>query len=149
MMKSQNSIIVYSNDGSGMSGVGKYIVQYVTVNGTQRTLPTMIIFTEFRESLAELEKSTIAILSVSVGVKYSPKDIFEKLNFIMTDGTAHNLKVFDSVYQDLVTEYTPTSVTCNRHVLTMFQRKAKKVLQDIHDGLYHAKIKECFLVNVV
>ena len=99
--------------------------------------------------ISELEKSTIEVLLASVGFKYSSKDIIEKLNFIMTDGTAHNLKVFDSVYQDLVTEYTPTSVTCNRHVLPMFQRKAKKVLQDIHDGLYHAKIKECFLVNVV
>ena len=86
----------------------------------------MSIFTEFRESLAELEKSTIEILSASVGFKYSPKDIIEKINFIMTDGTAHNLKVFDSVYQDLGTEYTPTSVTCNMHVLMMFQRKAEK-----------------------
>ena len=34
MMNSQNSIIVYSNDGSGMSGVGKYVVQSVTINGT-------------------------------------------------------------------------------------------------------------------
>ena len=31
----------------------------------------------------------------------------------MTDSTAHNLKVFDSVFQDLGTEHTPTSVTCN------------------------------------
>ena len=148
MMNSENSTVVYSNDGSGMSGVGNYVVQSVTINGTQRTLPTMSIFTESRESLAELEKSTIEILSASVGFKYSPKDIIEKINFVMTDSTAHNLKVFDSVCQDLGTEHTPTSVTCNMHVLMMFQRKAEKVFQDIHDGLGHAKIKECFLVNV-
>ena len=46
MMNSQNSIIVYSNDGSGMSGIGKYVVQSVTINGIQRTLQTMNIFTE-------------------------------------------------------------------------------------------------------
>jgi len=129
-----------------MSGVGNYVVQYVTINGTQRTLPTMSIFTESCESLAELERSTIEILSASVGFKYSPKDIIEKINFVMTDRTAHNLKVFDSVCQDLGTEHTHTSVTCNMHVLMMIQRKAEKVFQDIHDGLGHTKIKECFLV---
>ena len=30
----------------------------------------------------------------------------------------------------------------------MLQRKAEKVFQDIHDGLGHAKIKDCFLINV-
>ena len=68
----------------------------------------MSIFTEFRESLAELEKSTIEILSASVGFKYSPKDIVEKINFVMTDSTAHNLKVFDSVRQDLGIEHNST-----------------------------------------
>ena len=51
----------------------------------------MSIFTEFRESLAELEKSTIEILSASIGFKYSPKDTIEKINFVMTDRAAHNL----------------------------------------------------------
>ena len=51
-----------------MSGVGNYVVQYVTINGNQ-TLPTMRIFTESRESLAELEKSTIKILSAVTGYK--------------------------------------------------------------------------------
>jgi len=43
----------------------------------------------------------------------------------MTDSTAHNLKVFDYVCQDLGTKHIPTSVTCNMHVLMMFQRKPK------------------------
>ena len=59
MMESENSTIVYSNDGSGMCSVGNYVVQYVIINGTQRTLRTMNIFTESRGSLAELEKSTV------------------------------------------------------------------------------------------
>ena len=41
MMISNNFTIVYSNDGSGMSGVGNYVVQSVTINGKQQTLPTM------------------------------------------------------------------------------------------------------------
>ena len=64
----------------------------------------------------------------------------------MTDSTAHNLKLFDSVCQDPGTEHTPTSVTCKMHVLMMFLRKAQKLFQDIHDGLGHAKKK--ILVNV-
>ena len=91
MMNSDNSTIVYSNDGSGMSGVGNYVVQSVTIDGKQRTLPTTGIFTESRESLAELEKSTIEILSAAKGYKYSAKDIVEKINFVMTDSTAYNL----------------------------------------------------------
>ena len=34
------------------------------------------------------------------------------------------------------------------HVLIIFQRKAEKVFQEIHDGFIYAKIKECFFVNV-
>ena len=41
MMISNNSTVVYSNDRSGMSGVGNYVVQSVTINGKQQTLPTM------------------------------------------------------------------------------------------------------------
>ena len=53
----------------------------------------MSIFTESSESLADLEKSTVEILSASVGFKYSPKDIIEKINFVMTNfQTSEQLK---------------------------------------------------------
>ena len=44
MMTSNNSIMVNSNDGSEMSGVGSYAIQYVNINEKQRTLPTMSFF---------------------------------------------------------------------------------------------------------
>ena len=124
------------------------MVQSVTINGKKRTLPTMNIFTKSRESLAELEKSKMKMLSAATDYTYSAKELVEKVNFVMTDRTAHNLKVFDSVCEDLGAENSPTSVTCNMHVLKMFQLKAEKVFQDIHEGLGHAKIKDCFLVNI-
>ena len=34
------AIITYSNDGSAQSGVGSYVVQSLTIDGKQRTLPT-------------------------------------------------------------------------------------------------------------
>ena len=80
------------------------MVQSVKINGKQRTLPTMSIFTESRESLAELGKSTIKILSAAKGYKYSAEEIVKKINFVMTDSTVYNLKVFDSVCEDLEAE---------------------------------------------
>ena len=50
MKDDSSTTIVYSNDGSGMCGVGKYVVQSLNVNGIKRTLPTLGIFTETRES---------------------------------------------------------------------------------------------------
>ena len=52
-MMSNNSTIVYFNDGSGMSGAGNYVIQSVNINEKQRTLPTMSFFAESIESLAE------------------------------------------------------------------------------------------------
>ena len=52
MMISNNSTIVYFNDGSGMSGVGNFVIQSVTINGKQQTLLTIRIFTESCERLA-------------------------------------------------------------------------------------------------
>ena len=51
----------------------------------------MGIFTESCETLAELKKSTIEILSAATGYKYSAKEIVETINFIMTNSTTHNL----------------------------------------------------------
>ena len=77
------------------SGVGNYVVQSVTINEKKRTLPTMSIFTKSSESLAELYYT------------FSAKESVEKVNFVMTDSTAHNLKVFDSVCEDLEAENSP------------------------------------------
>ena len=69
-----DATVVYSNDGSSQSGVGKYIVQSLSVNGVKRVLPAFGIFTESRQSLAELIKDTMHILSVATGFKYSSKE---------------------------------------------------------------------------
>ena len=53
-----------------MSGVGNYMVQYVTIDRKQRTLPTMGTFAESCKTLAELKKSTTETLSAATGYKY-------------------------------------------------------------------------------
>ena len=52
IMSGDDVCVVYSNDGSAQSGVGNYVVQSFTINGTPRSLTTLGIITETRESLA-------------------------------------------------------------------------------------------------
>ena len=89
--------VVYSNDGSAQSGVGNYVVQSLTINGIKRSLPTASVFTETRETLSDLIQNTLDILSASCNHKYSSKEILEKITFIMTDSTAHNIGVMEKV----------------------------------------------------
>ena len=68
-------------------------------------------------------------------------------NFVMTDSTSFNLRVFDSVCGYMGAEHSPTSVTCNMHILTMFHQNARKVFQVFHNRLGLAKQKinqNCF-----
>ena len=70
-------------------------------------------------------------------------------NFVMTERTSLNLRVFDSVCGYMGAEHSPTSMTCNMHILMMFHQKAKKAIQSFHNGMGHAKTKNWFLVNIV
>ena len=139
--------IMYANDGSAMSGVGSFVVQSLTIDGKQRPLPTFSIFTETRESLEELEKMTLRILSASVGYKYSEKELLDQIDFVMTDSTSHNLTVIEKVCDHFEARH-PKALLCNIHPLMMFQRKMQEVYQLLHDTLGKDKIVDCFLVDV-
>ena len=97
-------VVTYSNDGSAMSGVGSYVVQSFTINSVQRVLPTFSIFTESRDSLKEMEIMTIKILCAASGCKYTEQDILSNIDFVMSDSTAHNLEVMQSVCQEYQVE---------------------------------------------
>ena len=139
--------VMYANDGSAMSGVGNYVVQSITIDGVQRALPTLSIFTETRESLEELEVMTLRILVASSGYKYTEKQLLERIDFVMTDSTSHNLTVMESVCDRFEAE-SPKALLCNVHPLMMFQRKVKDVFQLLHDTLGKDRILDCFLVDV-
>ena len=47
-------VITYSNNGSALSGTGNFIVRSFSINGVQRALPTLGVFTESRSTLGEL-----------------------------------------------------------------------------------------------
>ena len=131
-----------------MSGVGSYVIQSLTINGVQRSLPTLAIFTKNRESPKDLDLTTLQILSAASGNKYSEQDIFKKISFVMTDRTAHNLKVIEQVAEELNVNHIPKSLLCNLHPLMMFQVKIKELCQDIHNSLGSKRIVESFLVDV-
>ena len=117
--------VVYSNDGSAQSGMGNYVFQYLSINGVQRNLPTFGIFTEKRETLADLVKCIIQIPSAALTYKYSTSNILKKITFVMSDNTAHNLKVMEKVCEDEGVENNPLVLLCNIHPPMMFQRKMK------------------------
>ena len=97
----QNKLLLHSNDGSAKNEVGKFIVQSFLINGKQLALPTMPVFTESVHTLKELEILTLNILSHASGNKYSALEIVGRIDFVMTDSTAHNKGVIEEVCKEL------------------------------------------------
>ena len=69
------SFYVFHLEGDHTELVEQVNTECITINGIQRSLPTYGIFTESRDSLKELELSTLEILSASSGYKYSTAEI--------------------------------------------------------------------------
>lgn len=123
------------SQGSSISCVGLYIVQSLTTNGIQCSLPTVSVFIESREILNKLEMTTLKMLSSASGHKYPEQDILWKISFVMTDSTSHNLKVIKSVCKVLEVEKFPGMLLSNIHPLSMFQGKIKELCQDVQNTL--------------
>lgn len=148
MQEGNEGKIMYANDGSATSRVGNYVVQSLVINGKQRALPTLGIFSETRDNLKELEILTLNILAAACGHNYSPKDILSRITFVMTDSTAHNLGVIENVCKELEVEETPKSLVCNIHPLMMFQGKIKQFWTELHNKFGNTKLSEAFVVDV-
>ena len=91
---------------------------------------------------------TYKILAASSGWKYTEKDLVEKIDFVMTDSTAHNIDVIQDVCDELETDSIPDSLICHIHPMMMFQRKVKAVWQEIHDTFGTNSIKDCFITDI-
>ena len=145
MIPDSHTVVTYSNDGSAQSGVGNHVVQSFSINGKQRALPTINIFTESKTSLKVM---TFKISAASTGWKYTEKELVEKIDCVMNDSTSHNLGVIEDVCAELQTDSVPDSLVCHVHPMMIFQRKIKAVWQEIHEAFGAYTIKECFLTNV-
>ena len=150
VMNSEGSSITYANDGSAQNKVGNYIVQSITVNGIQRALPPLSIVTESHESLKDLEITTLKILSAATGYKYKEDDIVKRIDFVMSDSTAHNIGVMQKVCEELSIEESdcPKTLLCNIHPLMMFQTKLKECYNDIQQSFGTKKLDACFTVDI-
>ena len=134
IMNSENSVVIYSNDGSCQSGVGNCIVQSFSIDGKQRALPTLNIFAESRANLNHFQLMTYKILAAATAWKFNESDLVNKIDFVMTDSTAHNLGVIEDVCSELPTENIPESLVCHVHSMMMFQGKVKNVWQEIQEA---------------
>ena len=92
ILPDSHAVVTYSNDGSARSGIGNYFVQSFSDNGKQRALSTMSIFTESKASLKETQSMSFKILAAVTGWRYTEKDLVEKIHFVITDTTFHNLE---------------------------------------------------------
>ena len=120
MTSSEQVSVTYSEDGSKKQGAGSFSVQGITINGKYRALPTLKISSESRQNLADLKIAVLNILEAVSGV--NTKDLFEKLDFVITDQTAHNFHVDEKVAEKLDSEHTPGHLFCNVHPSLMFNR---------------------------
>lgn len=138
-------LVTYSDDGSKKQGAGSFSVQGITVNGNYRSLPTMSIASESRHNLAALKVAVLEILEAASGV--SAKTLFEKIDFVITDQTAHNVKVDEMVAERLESEHIPDHLYCNVHPTLMFNRVITKQWAEVENTLGRDKIYSNFLVN--
>ena len=141
----ENTVVTYSDDGSKKQGVGSFSVQGLTVNGVYRALPTLQIASESRENLAALKIAILDILEASSSVERT--SIFEKLDFVITDQTAHNFNVENIVATTLHTDHIPDHLFCNVHPSLMFNRVITQIWSDIENAIGRDKIYSSFLVN--
>jgi hypothetical protein len=147
IMNSDEHVVVthVPDDGSKKQGAGSFSVQGITVNGKYRSLPTMSIAAESRRNLADLKVAVFEILEAASCV--ASKDLFEKIDFVITDQTAHNFHVDELVAESLHSEHVPDHLFCNVHPTLMFNRVVTKQWAEIENTLGRDKIYSNFLVN--
>ena len=145
MASSQQVTVTYADDGSRKQGAGSFSVQGIHINGIYRALPTLPISSETRNNLADLKLAVLNLLEAASGV--SSKELFEKIDFVMTDQTAHNFQTDEIVSEQLETEHIPSHLFCNVHPTLMFNRVITKQWAAVENNIGRDKIFSSFLVN--
>lgn len=146
MKSSENSTVVYHDDGSKTQGAGSYSVQGVTVNKKYYAFPTLSLASETRKNLSLLKVTVLNILSVCGNV---PADVlWAKIDFVMTDGVSHNLLVEERVAEQLGSEHLPKHLICQVHPALMFSRKLQVLWTVVDTTIGPEKIFAGFAVSL-
>ena len=127
MLPDLHAVVTYSNVGYAQNGIRNYIIHSISVNGKQAAYPTISIFTESKASLKKMQPVTFKMLATATGWRYTEKDLVEKIDFVITDSTSHNLGVIEEVCTELEADSVPDSLVCHVHLMMVFQRKIKDV----------------------
>lgn len=139
-----HSTVTYQDDGSRKQGIGAYSVQGININGTYRSLPTLAIASETRQNLKDLKITVMSMLSVVGGVPI--ETLYQKIDFVMTDSTAHNLGVEALISEELGVEYRPSHLLCHAHPVMMFVRKLEEECKDVEATIGTDKLFAAFSV---
>ena len=75
------------------------------------------------------------------------KDLFERIDFVITDQTTHNFGVEEIVAEDLGSLKAPDHLFCNVHPSLMFNRIITKHWASLENAIGRDKIYSNFLVN--
>ncbi len=139
IMASSNQVtLTHADDGSRKQGTGGFSVQGIHINGVYTALPTLPISAETRSNLADLKLAVLEIMEAASGV--SSKELFEKIDFVMTDQTAHNFQTDEIVSQHLETEHVPDHLFCNVHPTLMFNHVITKQWAAVENNIRRDKI---------
>ncbi len=145
MLSGDKSTITYHDDGSRKQGTGAFSVQGISIDGVYHALPTLPIATESRANLKDLKLTTLHLLSAVSGV--SVETLFSKLDFVMTDSTAHNMEVEKLVAEELNLDHIPEHLLCHTHPVLMMTRVMDGVFKEIEGTIGKDKIFASFNVT--
>jgi hypothetical protein len=121
-------------------------VQGITINRKYRPLPTLAIASESRQNLKDLKLTMFNILSVVSGVPI--EQIHNKIDFVMTDSTSHNLGVGLLVTEELGVQHTPSHLLCQVHPALMMVRKLEEVCKEIESTIGSDKLHSSFTISL-
>jgi hypothetical protein len=124
-------------------------VQGININGTYRSLPTLAIASETRENLKDLKITVMNMLSVIGGIP--TETLYQRIDFVMTDSTAHNLGVEELISKELGVEHRPHHLLCHTHPVMGFMRKLEEVYKDVEATIgsdkESARVRQTMLKN--
>lgn len=90
------------------------------------------------------QRTILDILAAVSGV--SCETLFEKIDFIMTDATSHNLEVEKLLAQQLEVANVPRHLLCHVHPALMFTRELDLVFKEVEEKIGRNKIFASFSV---
>ena len=94
-------------------------------------------------NLAKLKLTTLQIGSAASGV--DAKVPFERIDFVISDQTAHNIDVELLVAKELGTKKVPNQLFCNVHPCLMFNRVIVKHRSQLEHAIGLIKYMQIFL----